>query len=54
MRLLFKKQKQAEYATLNNKNAVDDAYKTKYNNSPYLVSMISNRAKGATVKIIPR
>jgi hypothetical protein len=34
-------------------NPIDEAYKKKYRNSPYLVSMISYRAKAATVKIIP-
>lgn len=30
---------------------IDEAYKSKYNNSPYLQSMTSNRARSATVKI---
>jgi hypothetical protein len=34
-------------------NAIDEAYKRKYNDSPYLPPMISNRARKATVKIIP-
>lgn len=34
--------------------SIDEAYKTKYNNSPYLVPMISKRAKAATVKIVPK
>ena len=34
-------------------NLIDDAYKKKYNSSPYLPPMISNRARAATVKIIP-
>lgn len=34
-------------------NHIDDAYKKKYSNSPYLASMISHRAKAATMKIIP-
>ena len=33
---------------------VDDAYRVKYHGSPYLSSMISNRARSATVKIAPR
>lgn len=33
--------------------AIDDAYKNKYQNSPYLAPMISDRAKAATVKITP-
>lgn len=38
--------------TLNNK--IDEAYKAKYSNSPYLPPMISSRAKEATVRIIPK
>lgn len=38
--------------TLNVK--IDEAYKAKYNHSPYLSSMISDRAKEATVRIIPK
>jgi hypothetical protein len=34
-------------------DAVDDAYKKKYSGSAYLPAMISNRARAATVKIIP-
>ena len=33
--------------------AIDEAYKAKYGSSPYLQAMISNRAKAATVRIIP-
>ena len=33
---------------------IDDAYRTKYHGSPYLSSMISKRARSATVKIVPR
>ena len=33
---------------------IDEAYKVKYSKSPYLQPMISNRAKGATTKIIPK
>lgn len=33
--------------------AIDEAYKAKYSSSPYLQAMISNRAKAATVRIIP-
>ncbi|WP_236974758.1 DUF2255 family protein [Membranihabitans maritimus] len=33
---------------------IDEAYKTKYRNSPYLNPMVSNRAKEATVKINPK
>lgn len=30
---------------------IDEAYKNKYNNSPYLKAMISDRARSATVRI---
>jgi hypothetical protein len=33
---------------------IDDAYRAKYRNSPYLSPMISGRARSATVKIAPR
>ena len=33
---------------------IDEAYRAKYRGSPYLGSMISERARGATVKILPR
>lgn len=33
---------------------IDNAYRAKYNGSPYLSSMISTRARSATVKVIPR
>jgi hypothetical protein len=33
---------------------IDDAYRAKYNGSPYLSSMISTRARSATVKVMPR
>lgn len=32
---------------------IDDAYGAKYKTSPYLNQMISARAKGATVKVVP-
>jgi hypothetical protein len=35
-------------------NLVDDAYRAKYRNSPYLSPMISARARGVTVKVMPR
>lgn len=35
-------------------NVIDEAYKKKYSNSPYLASMIGGRAKAATIKIIPQ
>jgi hypothetical protein len=33
---------------------IDEAYRKKYNSSPYLSPMISHRARAATVKIIPK
>lgn len=33
---------------------IDDAYRTKYDGSPYLKPMIGARARSATVKILPR
>lgn len=33
---------------------IDNAYRAKYNGSPYLNSMISTRARSATVKVTPR
>ena len=33
---------------------IDDAYRAKYHNSPYLSPMIGTRARSATVRIIPR
>jgi hypothetical protein len=33
---------------------IDNAYRKKYSDSPYLNSMISTRARSATVKVIPR
>jgi hypothetical protein len=33
---------------------IDDAYRAKYKGSPYLKPMIGLRARGATVKIMPR
>ena len=35
-------------------DAIDDAYWAKYRSSPYLGSMISTRARAATVRITPR
>ena len=34
-------------------DAIDDAYRAKYKGSPYLKSMIGERARAATVKIMP-
>jgi hypothetical protein len=33
---------------------IDDAYRSKYQGSPYLAAMIDPRARGATVRITPR
>ena len=33
---------------------IDDAYRAKYKGSPYLNPMIVARARGATVKVLPR
>ena len=33
---------------------IDDAYREKYQGSPYLEPMIGSRARGATVKVVPR
>lgn len=33
---------------------IDEAYEEKYNGSPYLPPMISERARSATVKVTPR
>ena len=33
---------------------IDDAYRAKYHDSPYLSPMISTRARSATVKVMPR
>ena len=33
---------------------IDDAYRAKYQGSPYLKPMIGKRARGATVKVMPR
>jgi hypothetical protein len=33
---------------------IDDAYRAKYQSSPYLKPMISSRARSATVRIVPR
>jgi hypothetical protein len=34
-------------------NHIDEAYRTKYKNSPYLPPMIGARAPSATVKVVP-
>jgi hypothetical protein len=33
---------------------IDDAYRAKYKNSPYLPPMIGARARSATVKVVPQ
>ncbi len=33
---------------------IDDAYRAKYRGSPYLAPMVGARARGATVRILPR
>lgn len=33
---------------------IDDAYRAKYQNSPYLSPMIGERARSATVRVLPR
>jgi len=33
---------------------IDDAYRAKYKSSPYLKPMIGERARSATVKVVPR
>jgi len=33
---------------------IDEAYSKKYNSSPYLAPMISQQAKMATIKILPK
>jgi hypothetical protein len=35
-------------------NRIDDAYRTKYHESPYLKPMIAASARSATVRIMPR
>ena len=35
-------------------NLIDDAYRAKYHDSPYLAPMINARARSATVKVTPR
>jgi len=34
--------------------AIDAAYQRKYSGSPYLSAMVGSRARGATVKVVPR
>jgi hypothetical protein len=36
------------------KNSIDDAYRAKYRDSPYLNPMISSGASAGTVKVTPR
>jgi len=35
-------------------NRVDEAYREKYRNSPYLEPMIGKQARSATLKVVPR
>lgn len=35
-------------------SSIDQAYREKYGESPYLASMISDRARAATLQILPR
>jgi hypothetical protein len=35
-------------------NRIDNAYRAKYHDSPYLSPMIGTRARSATVKVMPR
>jgi len=35
-------------------DSIDDAYRAKYQGSPYLKPMLAARARGATVKVMPR
>jgi hypothetical protein len=35
-------------------NQIDDAYRAKYSRSPYLTPMVSEHARAANVKIVPR
>ena len=35
-------------------DAIDEAYRTRYHDSPYLAPMIGPRARAATVKVAPR
>jgi hypothetical protein len=35
-------------------DSIDDAYRSKYRESPYLKPMIATRARAATVRIMPR
>ncbi len=35
-------------------DGIDDAYRAKYQSSPYLKPMIGTRARSATVRIVPR
>lgn len=33
---------------------IDDAYRTKYADSPYLAPMVAARARAATVRVVPQ
>jgi hypothetical protein len=43
-----------EPATGSINDRIDDAYRAKYGNSPYLSPMIGARARAATIKVTPR
>jgi len=46
--------KKVQFETITDRNLnekIDDAYRAKYSDSPYLNSMISERAKAATVRV---
>jgi hypothetical protein len=48
--------KEVRFATVQGdiNNVIDEAYKKKYRGSPYLSPMIGNRARAATIKVIPK
>lgn len=35
-------------------DAIDEAYRTKYHDSPYLAPMVGRRARAATMRVVPR
>ena len=48
--------KEVTFETVDRKiqGRIDDAYRTKYKDSPYLKPMIGARARSATIKVVPR
>ena len=48
--------KEVTFATVDRKiqDRIDDAYRAKYKDSPYLKPMIGARARSATIKVVPR